>query len=190
MRQTKKGAKKVAGINGEISGLSTAYPDLQLNFSVPDVLVLSSTVMPDAKLTLRGDLSVSGYLNNLSNLFYKGYFFVKDVSVPDFLTKIQDADIEFNDQVITAKIQNLDINGTSFNIDADASSKFTSVFGIKTLKVSSANFDADKLFAAMDKINKSAAMQSSSAVGSSGSSSGLVLPVKIADGDLNIQNSR
>lgn len=183
----KKGAKKVAGINGEISGLSTAYPDLQLNFSVPDVLVLSSAVMPDAKLTLRGDLSVSGYLNNLSNLFYKGYFFVKDVSVPDFLTKIQDADIEFNDQVITAKIQNLDINGTSFNIDADASSKFTSVFGIKTLKVSSANFDADKLFAAMDKINKSAAMQSSSAVGSSGSSSGLALPVKIADGDLYIQ---
>lgn len=61
------------------------------------------------------------------------------------------------------------------------------MFGIKTLKVSSANFDADKLFAAMDKINKSAAMQSSSAVGSSGSSSGLVLPVKIADGDLNIQ---
>ena len=99
----KKGAKKVAGINGEISGLSTAYPDLQLNFSVPDVLVLSSAVMPDAKLTLRGDLSVSGYLNNLSNLFYKGYFFVKDVSVPDFLTKIQDADIEFNDQVITSK---------------------------------------------------------------------------------------
>ena len=39
------------------------------------------------------------------------------------------------------------------NIDADASTRFTNVFNIKRMVLSSANFDADKIIKEMDKVN-------------------------------------
>lgn len=182
----KKGSQKIAGVTGGITNLASSHPIMKVNFSIPETLVLSTFSMPTAQLKARGDINISGDINNPNSLSYKGFFTVKDVTVPDFLLKIQDADIELNDNAITAKVQNLDINGTALNIDAEASSKFMNIFLIKTMKVTSTNFDADKLFAAMDKIN-SQIPASQSAQTSGSSSSSLMLPVKISDGDLNIQ---
>lgn len=181
----KKGALKAAGITGDITNISSSHPVMNVNFIVPEQLVLSSAVMPSASLKARGDISVSGDINNIDNLLYKGFFSVKDINIPDFLTKVQDADIEFNGNTLTAKIQNLDINGTALNIDSEASTRFGNVFLIKSMKVSSTNFDADKLFTAMDKMN--AVMAPSVPAGSPAVSSAPVLPVKISNGDLNIQ---
>ena len=178
----KKGALKIAGLNGHVSDVSTGHPSLKISFSIPELLVLSSSVMPDAQIKMRGDLSLFGDMNNPS---FNGFFSVKDVSLPDFLVKIQAADIELNDNLITAKIQNFNINNTPLNIDAVASSKFTNIFLIKSLILTSTNFDADNIFAAMDKINTKMAAAGSS--GSTASSNSLVLPVKISDGDLNLQ---
>lgn len=181
----KKGASKIAGLTGEIADVSSSHPMMNLNFSLPEPLILSSVVMPSASLKARGDLNISGDVNTPDSLVYKGFFSVKDISLPDLLTKVQDADIEFNGNTLTAKIQNLDINGTPLNIDTEAYTRFTNVFLIKTMKISSSNFDADKLFKAMDKMN--ALTASSGAVSVSTSAASPVLPVKITDGDLNIQ---
>ena len=180
----KKGALKIAGLSGSISDLSTSYPSLKLNFSVPELLVLSSSVMPDAQIKMRGDLSLYGDIKNPS---FNGFFSVKDVTVPDFLIKVQAADIELNDNLITAKIQNFNINNTPLNIDAVASSKITNIFLIKSLILTSTNFDADNIFAAMDKINSQIAAASGSSSSASTSSNSLVLPIKISEGTLNLQ---
>lgn len=182
----KKGAQKIAGVTGGITNLSSSHPIMKINFLIPESLVLSNSYMPNAQFKARGDINISGDIYNPNTLSYKGFFSVKDLTVPDFLIKIQDSDFELNDSTITAKVQNLDINGTALNIDAEASSKFTNVLLIKTMKVTSTNFDADKLFAAMDKINSQ--MPASQGAQTSGSSSSsLMLPVKISDGDMNIQ---
>ena len=180
----KKGAVKIAGIDGDVSDLASSRPSLKISFSIPELLVLSSSVMPDAQIKMRGDLSILGDMNNPS---YNGFFSIKDVNLPDFLIKVQAADVELNDNLITAKIENLNINNTPLNIDAVASSRFSSIFLIKSLKLTSTNFDVDNIFKAMDQINSAMASSSGNSGVNPSASSGPVLPVKIADGDLNLQ---
>lgn len=181
--QNKKGASKMAGISGTIANVSSSFPTLKLNFSVPELLVLSNTVMPDAVIKARGDININGAL---AAPVFKGFFTVKDVDIPSMLTKVQNADLEFNDTTLSAKIQNLNLNGTSLNIDADASTKFGSIFLIKSLKLTSTDMNVDNLFKAIDKINAQMAPSGASSTSVS-SSKGPVLPVKVNVGSFDIQ---
>ncbi len=182
----KKGAVKVLGLTGHISDLSTSHPVMKLNFSVPENLILSTDALPNTTLKARGDLDIAGDISRIENLLYKGYFTVNDVNVPALLTKVQNADIEFNGDTITAKVQNLNLNDTTLNIDALASTKFTNVFLIKSMNVTSAQFDVDKLFKVMDKMNELMPPANTQA-SSVSSSNSLMLPVKISNGKLDIK---
>lgn len=181
----KKGAQRIAAATGSITDLSSSHPMLRLNFAIPENLLLSNISMPNASLKARGDLNISGDINYFENMSYKGFLSVNDVSVPELLVKLQNADVEFNGSDIAAKINKLDLNGTSMNIDADASTRFTNVFNVKRMTLSSANFDVDRLFKVMDKVN--AMMPAAVPSTSGGSSAALVMPVKISNGVLNIQ---
>ena len=179
----KKGTVQIAGLTGSVENVTSANPLLKLNFSVPQTLTVSNAAFPSAVLSLKGDVAISG---NASMPVFRGFFSIKDVNVPEILTKIQAADIELNDETLSAKIQNLDINGTPLNIDADASTRFSNIFLIKRMILTSTNFDVDKLFAAMEKITKAFPASNTQAVSAS-SSSKLVVPVKISDGKIDIQ---
>ncbi len=181
--KNKKGAAKIAGITGTISNVSSNYPQMKLLFSVPEPVVLSHTLMPDATLSTRGDLNITNTFNAPS---YKGFFSIKDINLPSILTKVQGVDLEFNDNTVSANIQNLDINKTVLNIIADASTTLGNVFVIKSMKLSSLDLNVDNLFAAMDKIN-ALMPQSSASSASSGASNANMLPVKIANGSADIQ---
>lgn len=178
----KKGALKIAGLSGSIENVTSSHPSLKLNFSIPQSILVSSYAMPTASLQAKGDVNIFG---TASTPLLKGFFSIKDINLPDMLTKVQDVDVELNDETITAKVQNLNINGTSLNIDADASTKFGNVFLIRSMKVSSTNFDADNLFKAMDKMAQT--MPASSSAASSVSGGGLVVPAKISNGAIDIQ---
>lgn len=181
--KNKKGASKMAGISGTIANISSSYPQMKILFSIPEPVLLSHTLMPDASLTARGDLNLIGTLNAPA---YKGFISIKDINLPSLLTKVQGVDLEFNDNTISANIQNLDINKTVLNIIADASAAFGDVFVIKSMKLSSNDLNVDNLFAAMDKMN--ALFASSAGAGSSsGSAAGNVLPVKISNGTAEIK---
>lgn len=181
----KKGADKIAGLTGTINGINESYPSLRLNFSIPEQIVVSIPLMKEASLKTKGEVNIYG---TLSNPLYKGFFSIKDINLPDFLVKVQDVDAEFNENTLSAKVQNLDINGTAFNIDTEASSKFSDVLVVRTMNVTSAMFDADKIFAAMDKINKMMPQTSPSVQNNTSKKQAPVLPVKISNGSLNIQN--
>lgn len=178
----KKGALKIAGLSGNINHISSSHPDLRLDFSIPQSMNVSIPFMPSASLKAKGDMSIYG---TTTAPLFKGFMAIRDINLPDMLTKVQEVDLEFNGETITAKLQNLDVNGTQLNIDADASTKFSSVFLIKTMRVTSANFDADNLFRAMDKMAKT--IPTSTTSSSSGVSKGTVFPVKISNGTLDIQ---
>ena len=178
----KKGAVKIAGLSGSISDLSS-YPSLRILFSVPEQLQVSSSVLPNASLKAKGEVNITG---NTQKPYFRGFFTIKDTNLSDFLTKIQDMDFEFNGDIITAKIQNLNINGTSFNVDAQASSKLADVLLVKKMTLTCSEFDTDKLFEAMDAMNKVMASSSSSA-STVNTGKGPVVPVKISDGTIDIQ---
>lgn len=182
----KKSAQKIAAATGSITDVSSSHPMLRLNFAIPENLLISNVYMPNAVLKARGDLNITGDVNHFENMSYKGIFSVNDVSIPELLIKLQNADVEFNGADISAKINKLDLNGTSMNIDADASTRFTNVFNIKKMTLTSAVFDADKLFKVMDKVNAMMPPASGSS-SAGGASNALVMPVKISNGVLNIQ---
>ena len=180
----KKGATKITGISGVVESVSSSHPLLKLNFSIPQSVVLSNVAMPTSSLTLKGDVAIKG---DVASPLLKGFVSVKDVNIPDLLTKVQDIDLELNEQILGAKIQNLDISGTSLNIDAEASTKLGSVFLIKSMKITSAMFDVDNIFKAMDKMAKTFPAPANTAKTSSVGTKSLVLPVKISNGSIDFQ---
>lgn len=180
----KNGATKIAGLSGMISSMSSVRPAVKLLFVVPEQLVLSNVAMPKSSLVVNGSVNILGSLFAPS---FKGAMFVKDVNIPELLTKVQNAEIQLNGNTILAKISNLDVNGTSMNIDAEASTLFTNVFLVKSLKLMCDNFDVDNLFKAMDKMM--AMMPAAPApVSTTSSSTTLVAPVKVTNGSIDIKN--
>lgn len=180
----KKGAIKIAGLSGVISSLSAAQPTMKVVFTIPEQLVLSNIAMPKASLAVNGSINILGSLLAPS---FKGSVLVKDVNIPELLTKVQNVDIQLNGNMALAKVLNLDINGTSMNIDAEASTSFTNVFLVKSMKLMCDNFDVDNLFKAMDKMM--AIMPASPAPSTlSATSTTLVAPVKISNGSIDIKN--
>ncbi len=181
--KNKKGAAKIAGITGTISNISSNYPEMKIQFSIPEPVSLSHPLMQDASLNARGDLNIQGTLNAPA---YKGFFSIKEINLPSLLTKAEGVDLEFNDNTITANIQNLDINKTVLNIIADASTTFGDIFVIKSMKLSSNDLNADNLFVAMDKMNAFFASTNQSSVPAT-AAPGNVLPVKISNGSADIK---
>ena len=180
----KKGADKIAGLSGYVSDINASYPSLKMNFSIPEQVLVSSSLLKGISLKTKGDVNIYGTLSNPS---FRGFFSIKEIALPALLTKVQDVDVELNENTLTAKIQNLDINGTAFNIDTEASSKISNVLLVRSMKVSSPMFDADKIFEAMDKMNKLIPAASSQPAVSKSKKQTVVLPVKISNGTLDIQ---
>ena len=105
---------------------------MKFYINIPEQLTLTMGMLPKSSIKVRGDLTVSGDIYKIDDLLYKGFFTINDVNIPEILTKVQSADLELNGDSITAKVQNLNLNDTSLNIDATASTKFTNTFLIKT----------------------------------------------------------
>jgi len=182
-----KSAIKIAGANGNIANLLTSHPFMKFYINIPEQLTLTMGMLPKSSIKVRGDLTVSGDIYKIDDLLYKGFFTINDVNIPEILTKVQSADLELNGDSITAKVQNLNLNDTSLNIDATASTKFTKTFLIKTMNVTCPNFDVDKIFKVMDEMNKFLASSGTPVQQANVASNAPILPVKISNGKIDIQ---
>lgn len=168
------GAEEIASVSGEISDLGAGVIK-KIDMIIPEPLVLSTSLMPQSTLKARGRLNVSG---KMADPKIKGFFEIKEVKVPEYLTSIDLINVNFNDAIINADIQNLSINGSPLNIKADASTKFNKIFIINSMEVTSLLIDADKIFKAMEAIPASAPAQQ----GGKNSQNSLMFPVKIVKG--------
>ncbi len=178
-----KGSQKVFAISGAINNLSSSNPEMSIDFYMPEALLVSTYLMPTSSMTVRADFDILGSMNNP---LLKGFASVTDVKLPEILTSIKTADIELNKDAINIKVNDLNINSSSINLDIDASTKFVSSFLIRKMMITSSLIDVDKLFVAMDKMNKLMATSSNSSSVSK-SNNAPVVPCKIQKGTAEIQ---
>lgn len=172
-----RGSQELVGISGAIEGLDSKVQTIKnLVISIPQPLQIGTTALSNTSLKTRGRVEVAGKINSP---VLKGFFEIKDADIPEYLTKIDLVNVNFNDSLISADIQNLKINGSPLNIKADASPKFNKIFVINNMEVSSTGLDAEKMLKAMETPEaKKAAAQGSS----SSSKTTPVFPVKITKG--------
>lgn len=168
-------ANEIVAITGAVGDLDRKVQTIKkLDISLPDPLLVSSPLMPKSTLKVRGRVNAAG---RVDSPVLRGFFEIKEVNIPEFLTKIDLINVNFNDALISADIQNLNINGSPLNIKADASPKFNKIFVVNKMEVTSTGIDADKMMKAME--SQPASPHSS---GSSTTVQGNVFPVKIVRG--------
>ncbi len=173
MKKNLNNAQKLAEVYGEISDLSSGKIK-KLEVLISEPLVLGLPTMPKTTLKARGRINAYG---NMVSPKLNGFFEVKDADIAEFLTKVDLINVNLDDEIINADIQNLNINGSSINIKADAPSKFNKIFVINTVELTSPMIDADKVVAAF--CTNSAAAASPGATSGNGN---LLFPVKILKG--------
>ena len=177
VQDTKKnlhGATKIAGMSGSVSNLSKS-PALKLAVNIPDPLLMTLPSMPTASLKTRGHLNINGKIDAPE---IDGYIKISAIGLPDFLTKIESVDLNFSQGSLNADIQELSLNGSVFNISANAPLKFGNVFVINKLTLTSPNLNADKIFQIAEKFP-----QSGSGTGAAKPVKRPVYPVKILSGE-------
>ncbi len=169
------GADKIASVEGAIGDLNAKVQTLKkIEVSVPSPLQVSTPLMAKSSLKARGRISANGKLTAPS---IKGFFELKEINVPEYLTKVDLVNVNFNDTVINADAQNLNINGSQLNIKADASTKFNGILIVNSLNLNSPSLDLDKLLLAMETPDAKKIAASQPPVGS-----GPMIPVKINKG--------
>lgn len=168
--------QEIALIKGSVADLDKKIQTIKnLDVAVPEPLLVNSSLMPNSSLKIRGRVNVNGKINKPE---IKGFFEIKEVNLPEYLTKIDLIDVNFFDSILNADVQNLNVNGNPLNIKAEASLDFNKIFVINSLEVASTNLDADKMIKAMEAQSSSAMTPSSSKT----AGSALVFPVKILKG--------
>ena len=177
LKNNLRGAEQLAEISGAIDGLDSKVQNIKnIVISIPQPLQIGTAMLPKSSFKTRGRIDVSG---KLTSPVLKGFFEVKEADIPEYLTKIDLVNVNFNDSLISADIQNLKINGSPLNIKADASPKFNKIFVINNMEITSNGLDAEKMLKAMETPEaKKAAAQGSS----TNAKSSPVFPVKILKG--------
>lgn len=145
------GALKLAGIDGIVSGLSKT-PELKLSVNIADPLLMSLPSMPTASFKTRGHLNIGGCVCAPK---IDGFAKISAIGLPDLLTKVQSVDLNFNQGKLNADIQELSLNGSVFNISADAPLNFGNIFVINKISVTSPHVDADKIFKIAERFPQS-----------------------------------
>lgn len=171
---------EVIKMTGSISDLEKKIQKIDgLKLNLPSGLKMSTQALKNSSFNVQGNLNISG--TTLSPVL-KGNINISDVMLSDFMTKIQSVIISMHGNSINTKINSANINGSVFNINADAKLT-TPILTITKMTLSSSFVDADRLFIAMDKIAKLTAPSSSS---SGSSASNADIPVKILSGQAKI----
>lgn len=175
-KKTLHGADKIASVTGSIENLSKAPYIRKLNINIPDPLILSSPALPNAAMTARGRLSING---NIMSPAITGFAKITGINLPDYLTKINSIDLNFNNNLIDADIQELNLNGSVINITAEAPSKIDTIFVINKMTLTSPNLDAEKVLKIAEKMPQTTTTPPNQ---TGGKKKGPVFPIKIITG--------
>lgn len=144
---------KIAQITGLISSLDKKNPYInEFKLHMPASLALSTPMIKDSKFNIKGSINAQGYLSKPE---LKGNLNISNVVLPDLMTKVQNIDLIINNSDINAKADNILINGSQLNIDADAKLDFAPVFTINKMNISSTNLDLDKILKTVEQMPQS-----------------------------------
>lgn len=173
---------EVVGVEGTITGLN----------STPHINVL--------KVRLDGDLSgnIQGFTNstfnanghlfsygNLASPRFKGNFNISDVSIPTLYLGLKNLALNFKGDEMEADLKDLNLNGSTLQINSLISLLPASNIIVKNLDVTSNNVDVDKVM----KVSE-AAMKLVPPSGVPANSQPVDIPVEIKNGNLDIKYAK
>ncbi len=172
--QNKLGVTEIASIKGDITDIAGKNPKIKgLSVTMPSNLTAEIPGMKNSKMNFSGGLNIGG---SLAAPTVSGNITIPKLEIPDLFVMLNEATLNFNNNALNAKCNELNINGSLFNGSADIRSIFDPIIVINNITVTSPIMDVDKLFIFMDKLNKMMPA-STPAPGA------LAVPVKIVKGN-------
>ena len=154
-------AHEVFAINGTIVNLGSANPFInQIRIKFPQEIKGKLTAFKNSVFTVGGRLLVFGKANSP---LLEGDFYLKDLSIPELFTKLDNSNVGFHNKNITVNVDNLILNGSDINLKAHTDINPHSVFTISGVDVISKNFNLDKTLKILDALNPYLVQPSNSA---------------------------
>ena len=188
-----KGSDKeteLVGVDGTITKLNTQNPSINMiKIKVPNELTGSIAIFPKSKVSAKGNLYVSGDLNN-PNL--RGSFDFWNLSIPEIYVTMEKAVANIEGNNLDVNVNKLLANGSDYNLVINADLTPSQYFTIKNLNVISGFTDADKVMKVTEALDKSMPKVASAQYGggsskSTSSSSSADMPVIIKDGTIDMK---
>ncbi|MBQ9245936.1 AsmA family protein [bacterium] len=175
---------EIASVEGTIVKLNTKTPSINMiKVKVPEEITGSIAVFPKSKASAKGNLYVSGELNNPK---LRGSFDIWNLSIPEILVTMEKAVANIEGNALDVNINKLLANGSDYNLVINADLTPSQYFTIKNLNVISNFTDADKVMKVTEALDK-ALPKAASSSGSSKSSSSSDMPVIIKDGTIDMK---
>ena len=185
------GASKteIAGVDGVITGLNTKNPVINtIKIKMQNDINASLVIFPKSNFTAKGEVVVSGGLNNPK---IRGNINFSNVSIPELYMTIEKAIAKFEDKNFDLELKKLIANESDFNIVMNADLTPSKNFTIKNLNIISNLLDSDKVMKVSEALTKYTT-PSSTTVKTSSSNNKQVqasadIPVIIKDGSIDIK---
>ena len=165
---------EVLGLDGTIAGKRINL----LKITMPKALNGKIYVFPKSDFGVSGKAYIFG---ETSNPRLRGGFNVTNLSIPELLLTLRNADLKFRGHEANFDVQDLLLNGSDIQAKGSISLLPSSVLNILNLDVSSRYLNVDKLMNVSDKVMKYVP-QSGSASSSSASAD---IPVVVRNGSIN-----
>ena len=167
---------EVLGVDGTIAGDRINL----LKITMPKALNGKIHVFPQSNFDVKGRAFVFG---ETSNPRLRGGFTVTNLSIPELLLTLRNAELKFKGQEANFDIQDLLLNGSDIQANGTISLLPSNVLNILNLDVNSRYMNVDKLMNVSDKAMKYVPQNSGSA--SSASSASADISVVIRNGSIN-----
>lgn len=165
---------EVLGLDGTIAGKRINL----LKITMPKALNGKIYVFPKSNFDVAGKAYIFG---ETSSPRLRGGFNVTNLSIPELLLTLRNADLKFRGHEADFDVQDLLLNGSDIQTKGSISLLPSSVLNILNLDVSSRYLNVDKLMNVSDKVMKYVP-QSGSASSSSASAD---IPVVVRNGSIN-----
>lgn len=172
--------KEVAGVSGTIVNLDKPEPFINLiKISIPKDLQVSISAFQNSVLKAGGHLLVYG---NAVSPRMRGGFKVWDVSIPDLLLSMQNAEADFRGKTLAFNLNQLMLNGSDLKISGDIDLNPSNLIRISNLNILSNLIDLEKVMKVSD-----AAMKFAPVPSASNSSAPADIPVLIRTGRFDLK---
>lgn len=177
------GAKEILGLRAVVINLNT-NPFISLfKLNIPKTLSGSVCLFPKSQFNLSGNIHAYG---NLRSPKINGTFNIRDLKIPEIYTTIRDTAIDLTTRSIKAAVNDIDANGSDFNVKMQTPWNLLPKMRIADVKVKSKLIDVDKITKVSDALMKSLPKTASASNGSAASAKSDI-PVEISGGKVNLR---
>ena len=173
---------EVLGVTGTITGLNGTPHINLLKVKVDGDLQGSIQGLPNSNFVVNGHLFSYG---NLASPRFKGRFDVSNVALPSLYIMLDNLGLDFKGDELDASLKNLNLNGSSIQIDSIISLIPAANIIVKNLLVASNNVDVDKMMKVAD-----AAMKLVPPAPASGNAQPADIPIEVRNGNLDIKYAK